>query len=355
MKKIFLVIAITLMAYTVFCQNTAWPSPPTTAVQNVGIGTTSPVYKLQVVGTTGGSEFITPKLGFVGIDLFNFDSKQMYQNGIQFVNDSWKADGATTWLSGWGGIRLFTGGLPRFSMNANGNIGIGITAPLADLHIEKTGNSRIRLSTNNDPPAGANNYYTEIINTYNHAESFAIKHHGFNIIKSRGDANEVEIGQSIGTNIGINLVTGSGAKVFIPNGKLVIGNVNNAATDYKLHVKGNIVAQKVKITQTDWADFVFDSNYRLMPLQEVASFISSNKHLPFVPSAATVEKEGIDIGDSQATLLRKIEELTLYMIEMDKTIKKQSVVIDKQSEAAGKLNAELTTLQMKIAILAKDK
>lgn len=346
MKKILTLAFAASLTANITAQNTAWPTPSGTT--NVGIGTAYPTYKLHVVGTTAGSEFITPKVGLIATDVFSFDSKQMYQNGVQFVSDSWKTDGFTTWLSGWGGIRLFTGGQPRFSMNAYGSIGIGITAPLADLHIEKANSSIIRLSTNNSP-GGPDGYYTEIINKYDFAESFAIRHHGYNIIKSKGNAEAIEIGHSVGTAVGINLITASGGKTTIPNGKVVIGNYNTAVPDYLLSVKGNIVAQKVKVTQTNWADYVFDSSYSLMPLQDVATYITTNKHLPFVPSAAVVEKEGIDIGESQATLLRKIEELTLYMIEMNNTIKKQSAIIEKQSQVAEKQQKEITSLQEIVA------
>ncbi|RXK85910.1 hypothetical protein [Filimonas effusa] len=90
----------------------------------------------------------------------------------------------------------------------------------------------------------------------------------------------------------------------------------------KLSVNGTIIAKsiKVKMTSADWADYVFDSSYRLMPLAEVSSFIKQNKHLPDVPSAKEVEKQGVDVGLTQSLLLKKIEELTLYMIGQQEQI-----------------------------------
>jgi hypothetical protein len=96
---------------------------------------------------------------------------------------------------------------------------------------------------------------------------------------------------------------------------------------YKLAVEGMLGARKIKVTQANpWADYVFDEAYKLPTLLELEKFVKSNKHLPEVPTAKQIEKDGIDIGDNQVLLLKKIEELTLYMIELKKEnsqIKKQ--------------------------------
>jgi hypothetical protein len=64
-----------------------------------------------------------------------------------------------------------------------------------------------------------------------------------------------------------------------------------------------------------WSDYVFNDDYKLRSLSSLESFIKQNKHLPEVPSAKEVEEKGISVGDNQALLLKKIEELTLYVIE----------------------------------------
>lgn len=84
-------------------------------------------------------------------------------------------------------------------------------------------------------------------------------------------------------------------------------------------INGNITTKKVIVTQTGWPDYVFEKAYSLMPLYQVEKFIETNKHLPGVPSAKEVEDKGVNIGDNQAVLLKKIEELTLYLIEIKKT------------------------------------
>ena len=113
--------------------------------------------------------------------------------------------------------------------------------------------------------------------------------------------------------------------VINPNGSVLIGYSNASAhlnTPYALSVKGDIKAKKLKITITpsEWPDYVFATTYRLRPLSEVENFIKKNKHLPDVPSADEIGKNGIDVGENQAILLRKIEELTLYIIDLKKEI-----------------------------------
>ena len=90
-------------------------------------------------------------------------------------------------------------------------------------------------------------------------------------------------------------------------------------TNYKLFVKGGILAEEVRV-RTGWADYVFDKNYTLKPLEEVADYIVQNGHLPNVPSATNVEAEGLNIGDIIRIQQEKIEELTLYIIEQNKVM-----------------------------------
>mgnify|MGYP000748724498 CR=1 FL=1 len=72
------------------------------------------------------------------------------------------------------------------------------------------------------------------------------------------------------------------------------------------------------VVETGWADFVFEDDYQLRSLEEVESYIAENGHLPDVPSAQHVEENGVTVGEMEATLLQKVEELTLYMIELKK-------------------------------------
>ena len=97
------------------------------------------------------------------------------------------------------------------------------------------------------------------------------------------------------------------------NGNVGIGNPN---PDAKLAVSGQVHAQEVKVSITvPGPDYVFDKEYKLTSLEDIKTYIDQNKHLPEVPSATEVEKNGVNLGEMNALLLKKIEELTLYVIE----------------------------------------
>ena len=134
-----------------------------------------------------------------------------------------------------------------------------------------------------------------------------------------------------------------GSMPTIPAGASVwtIDNNNNASTiansisigtgltipannPYSLYVSKGILAERVRVAVSGssfWADYVFDKSYKLTSLPKVEKFILENKHLPDVPSAQEVTEKGIDFAEMQATMLRKIEELTLYVIKQDKEMK----------------------------------
>lgn len=97
----------------------------------------------------------------------------------------------------------------------------------------------------------------------------------------------------------------------------------------KLAVEGTIAARRIKVTQESvWPDFVFDSSYQLTPLKDVEAYIVTNKHLPNVPSAVEIHKEGQDLGEMNRILLQKVEEQTLYLIDLKKENEKQQIMID---------------------------
>jgi hypothetical protein len=133
--------------------------------------------------------------------------------------------------------------------------------------------------------------------------------------------------------------------VVISGPKTIIeGNVGIGTTDtqgFNLAVKGNIVAERVKVAlQPNWADFVFTKDYPLPTLQEVEKHIKEKGHLKDVPSAAEVKKEGFFLGEMDAKLLQKIEELTLYVIAQEKQLIQEKLRNDE-------LEKRLTALEKK--------
>lgn len=136
-------------------------------------------------------------------------------------------------------------------------------------------------------------------------------------------------------------------------GKLGIGTTNVADPNYKLFVETGIRTRKVKVDALTWADFVFHPEYKLRPLDEVESFIKKYQHLPEVPSASEVEKEGVDLGTNQAVLLQKIEELTLYIIEENKKGIAQNKVVQQLTDKLEEQSKVIDQLIKRIEQLEK--
>ncbi|RAJ86009.1 hypothetical protein CLV59_102717 [Chitinophaga dinghuensis] len=103
-----------------------------------------------------------------------------------------------------------------------------------------------------------------------------------------------------------------------PNGGSIGIGVHDAK-GHKLAVGGDIIAEKIVVkNQQNWPDFVFEKDYQLPSLQEVATYINAHKHLPEMPTAVEIKESGIDLETINARLLQKVEELTLYLIQLDK-------------------------------------
>lgn len=218
----------------------------------VGIGQTTPSYKLHVNGTAG------------------------FSGAVAFPGNG-------TWTSG-------------------GNVGIGISSPTAKLEIvngpswTEDGYARtvkLLASSAIEFDGGASTKY-----------GLAAKSNGQLIIFSAPDE-----GTFSATNARM---------VINSNGNIGIGMSNPTEL---LSVNGNIRTRKVIVTQQSWSDFVFGEGYRLRSLSEVDEFIKTHRRLPDIPSEKDVADQGVDVGDMQAKLLQKIEELTLYVIEQEQQIR----------------------------------
>lgn len=112
------------------------------------------------------------------------------------------------------------------------------------------------------------------------------------------------------------------AKIFHlgANGML---SINNGTTEtFRVEANGLTRARKIKVDADVWADYVFEPDYKLMPLSDVESFLKEHKHLPSIPSEKVMLEEGIDLAEMNVKMMEKIEELTLYLIEQNKELEK---------------------------------
>jgi hypothetical protein len=123
------------------------------------------------------------------------------------------------------------------------------------------------------------------------------------------------------------------------SGKTIIGyqtqNSNGNHANALCTVNGKFVAREMYVTIFNWSDFVFNKDYKLMPLNEVEQFILKNKHLPDVPSENDIKKSDMNIAEINATLLQKVEELYLYTIDLKKELDAQKAKIRLMEEANG--------------------
>lgn len=183
----------------------------------------------------------------------------------------------------------------RVLLESGGKVGIGTTAPTEALHvvgnIRGTGNLNLPASTIINAPGRLHVSGDEILYILN--------------------KSGMVIGKEWGGNGNLSV-----------QGIVLAGPVTATPPGYSLYAATGILTEKVKValkTSGDWSDHVFNKNYPLLPLQQVEQFIQTNGHLPGVPAAAELVNEGgIDVNKMFAKQMEKIEELTLYIIELNK-------------------------------------
>jgi hypothetical protein len=137
-----------------------------------------------------------------------------------------------------------------------------------------------------------------------------------------------------------NLSDGTEVLSIQSNGTVGI-NTTDTISNYKLAVNGAAIFTKAVVkTYNTWADYVFDESYQLPTLNDIEQYIKLHKHLPEMPTTAEVEKDGIDLGNNQALLLKKVEQLTLYMIDQNKRLEVQQKQIEHQQQQIEQLTGK---------------
>lgn len=363
---IFLITMLSINAQQIYVpgNNESNPGIGTSQNSNVGIKTNNPLYSLQVqkLNTSpalmiGGGYSGSPRLQTYGLDAdpnawmgFGTDmSSNVYEHSIYFPN--YNNLGRLT-IGSYNGSVYST----KMIVLENGNVGIGVN-PIGKLHIDagiKTDiNGKVLIKS-----SSFNFGQVQIFNPTSDEASICFVGSGTTF----GNAPQSADGNShvwvLGTNIWSNggNVFGIGNKDYetqTGNGQIFgitsSGNVAIGVTNpgnYKLNVWGTIRAHGI-VVNTTGADFVFDKAYNLMPLSELEKFVKDNKHLPEVESALSMEENGVDLGLLYTKLLQKIEELTLYSIELNKRLdQKEQEIIEFKVQ-----NSKINSLEEKIAKL----
>jgi hypothetical protein len=243
----------------------------------------------------------------------------------------------TTYIRQWiMGINPYGVGVDKFSITnkglttsapfvilEGGNVGIGTTNPGAKLELSGTGGNQTPVLKITSTTGGSIFHWASsatapnlvsgdhLIHIFGKAMSTRNSAHvGFRYVGDGSASNTLSFGlYAVDDIMNIN-----------GNGNVGIGTTNPTN---KLDVNGTIRAKEIKV-ESNWSDFVFEDSYNLPSLNHVASYIKENKHLPDIPSAKEVEKEGLSMSQMMAKQMQKIEELTLYLIAMKKENESQS-------------------------------
>jgi hypothetical protein len=128
------------------------------------------------------------------------------------------------------------------------------------------------------------------------------------------------------------------------SGNMGIGTIS--PNGIKLAVKGTVHAQQVNVDLNNWPDYVFKKEYHLPSLSEVKTYIDKNHHLSEIPSAEQIEKDGLNLGEMNKLLVKKVEELTLYLIEKDQGEKQEKDKLRKQGRLLENLATEVQSLKI---------
>lgn len=272
---------------------------------------------------------------------FNDETQKLALN--TFGNQSWISFSGTdlTNNNGNGLSFLFSDVNNNYTnimkLKHDGNVGIGTENPTRKLQVDGTayfnsfdgnlvvdGNETIngKLSINSNLIQ-----QLEIVSTAGNPQAIKLTDGTKTALLSHNNGNTALISSNDVSiwNGGKFTVQNNGFETRFLSSQVVIGNNEMTFSpdqNAKLHVDGKAVFKEAVVRPDGWSDFVFDENYKLLPLNEVRTFIQENKHLPDVPSEKQVLEEGVSVGEMDAILLQKIEELTLYVLQLEEEINK---------------------------------
>lgn len=270
---------------------------------NVGVGTVSPNYKLHVKETKAN----TPVAIFENTNA-SFSTENLF---------TIRGQGGPT--SGSSLFRVQRGSNTALQVRWDGNIGIGTDSPTADLEIYSA-QPELRIR-----PSDANSYAKLKLdwgtNDNSGLELAYLPQTAVGFIDNKYQA---VAGTVFGDIQFRRKVSGSMTPTMILKAETGNVGIGTISPTEKLSVDGTVLAKKVRVSTTgiDWPDYVFSPDYKLISLSELEAYIQANQHLPEVPSAKEIEQTGQDLGDIQTTLLKKVEELTLYILELETGRKK---------------------------------
>lgn len=274
---------------------------------NVGIGTSTPGSKLTIDGVDGYANGIT------------LQQSSAYQHLITaYADGNNPASGSA--LQFRVANNATGGNVPVMTLKGSGFVGVGTVSPRTWLDVSGyvyVNRPAAMIDGGTTFGGGLNIVPANLSATNPGYVKFEYTSDGFKI-GTDYDGHISTVGNNF-KNILFGRANGGDNYMIIKDGGNIGMGTDNPG-DYRLAVNGNVKARKIVISVSGWSDYVFNADYQLRSIPALTSFIRKNKHLPDIPSARDVQEKGIDLGDTQALLLKKIEELTLYLIKQDEKI-----------------------------------
>ena len=310
---------------------------------NMGIGTTSPSAKLSVIGGSDATSLMSlgasSNADFSGsfsrsrLTVGNtagassallFYGRNHSSNALEY---KWEI-GSDLFMNGANDLYFCNPLSPNvfpLYINSSGNLGVATTSPTSDFQVQE-GCTKASIG---EADGADLNFGTSYLG-FNAARNTSLKqwtistdqvHNGGGVIYS-----------NILGEIYFAPVASTGAT----DQTLSDTDIKNKIT-FRVAADGVTYAKKIKVELTNWPDYVFKPAYSLMPLTDVKSYIDKNHHLPDMPSADQMEKNGLDLGEMNKLLTKKMEEMTLYLIEKDKEMKQQQEELKQLQEQVRQL------------------
>lgn len=343
MKKIIVIagiLATQLSFAQLYTPSGAVSQTSTPASTNVGIGVNDPHSNLEVGNQNGGKITIStagwsgtsaipkyPTLEFAGY----LNSPKVRMTATEETGNIYGSKFSILLNDNTNATNM----AERLSILYNGNVGLGSPQPREKLDV--LGNI---VAGATDSALGINafairyvkgslNNWGSLRSSSSSYMSFGVKADGANVgwLSSSGEASLAKTAITVG-NEGFSFLTASSQQVAIDS-PVTLNEIMRININGNTALQGKFEAKEVKVTLTPTADFVFEENYNLPNLEEVAKHIKEKKHLPEIASAKVMEKEGVNVGEFQIKLLQKIEELTLYAIKQERQLKDQEEKIKK--------------------------
>jgi hypothetical protein len=314
----------------------------------VGIGTKTPAVKLDIPGTGAWDVSSTEGDFRLGDDTYRL--KMGVANAGGGAGDAYIASGNRLYLgAGTGLSRIRT-----MSINSDGTVGINTFTPAAKFQV--VGETDVTT-----PVIQATNTFsgnTDVRGILSYAK--AADGYGFGIEATggyRGGYFLADGGAYVGTGIGVfGYASGTAGTRYGVYGQATGGTENwggffptksytselrvggtQGATGYVAAINGKLIATEVRVELlSNWPDYVFDKGYKLMPIEDLEASINSDKHLPGIPAASEMKENGIMLGEMQTKTIEKVEENTLYIIELNNKIKLLERKIDELTQELAK-------------------